>query len=182
MHVSAHRSSAVEATGAVRLEKVGTEMARSCSDFIADLMSPEAHVSYQDGLPWNSALPLKPPLHASVCDIHRPAEHQRTAADDAVDAMRLTRADGLLRDAAITKGPVKPDAANAMVPALLDNPNRDVWRRRNHDTVKWTGYGADVGVAGGALHLRSVWVDRKHFVPGAFQFGEHRVGRLARLP
>jgi hypothetical protein len=77
---------------------------------------------------------------------------------------------------------VKPDPADAVVPALLDNPERDTWRRRDHDTINWSRHGANVGITGGALHLRRVWVDGKHLVTGTFQFGEYGVGWLARLP
>jgi hypothetical protein len=45
---------------------------------------------------WNAALPLKPPPHALVPEIDRIAEHERAAPDDAVDAVRVTLANGLV--------------------------------------------------------------------------------------
>jgi len=60
---------------------------------MADLISPEAHVSYQR-LSWNAALPLKPPFHTSVCEIYGFSEHERAAANDAVYAVRVTRTNG----------------------------------------------------------------------------------------
>jgi hypothetical protein len=44
---------------------------------------------------WNPALPLKPPPHTPVSEINRLAEHERTAAHDAVDALRGTLSNGL---------------------------------------------------------------------------------------
>jgi hypothetical protein len=47
-------------------------------------------------LVWNAALPLKPPPHALVSEIDRIAEHERAAPDDAVDAERVTFANGFV--------------------------------------------------------------------------------------
>lgn len=61
----------------------------------------EIHIEYADGcvrrpLLWNAALPLEPPPHALVSEIDRIAEHERAASDDAVDAVRVTLANGLV--------------------------------------------------------------------------------------
>ena len=76
---------------------------------------------------------------------------------------------------------MEPDAAYTMVHALPDNLDRDIWRGRDHDTVKLPWYGSDVAVARGALHLRGLWVDGKHLVPRASQLAEHGVGCLVRV-
>jgi hypothetical protein len=62
---------------------------------------------------------------------------------------------------------MKPDASYAVVPALLDNPEPDIRRCCDHDTVQRSWNGADVGVTRGALYLSGVWVDGKHLVPSA---------------
>jgi hypothetical protein len=69
-----------------------------------------------------------------------------------------------------------------MVTALPYNLDRDIGRRCDHDTVKVDRYGCDVAETPYALHLRGLWVDRKHLVPRASQLAEHGVGRLARVP
>jgi hypothetical protein len=45
---------------------------------------------------WNAALPLKPPPHTRVSEIDRIAEHERAAPDNAVDAVRIAFANGLV--------------------------------------------------------------------------------------
>jgi hypothetical protein len=42
---------------------------------------------------------------------------------------------------------MEPHAAYTMVAALLYDLSGDIWRGRDHDTVKWTWYGSDVGIA-----------------------------------
>jgi hypothetical protein len=64
---------------------------------------------------WNAALPLKPPPHALVSDIDRLAEHERAAPNNAVDAARVTLADGLVCNAPVPKGPMEPHSAYALV-------------------------------------------------------------------
>ena len=69
-----------------------------------------------------------------------------------------------------------------MVPALLDNPDRDIWRRRDHDAVdRPPRYRRDIPMTRDVLDTRRVGVDGKHVVPGAAQFTEDRVGSLTRL-
>jgi hypothetical protein len=69
-------------------------------------------------LPWNAALPLKPPFHAFVSEIDRIAEHERAASNDAADAVRVALSNGFLGHAAVSKGPMEPDLADAVVTAL----------------------------------------------------------------
>jgi hypothetical protein len=76
---------------------------------------------------------------------------------------------------------MEPYSAYTMVDALLDNLDRHIWRSRDHDTVNFSGYGSDLAVTPGPLHVRGVWVDGKHFVPRASQLAEHGVGCLVRL-
>lgn len=77
---------------------------------------------------------------------------------------------------------MEPHSAYTMVTALPYNLDGDIWRSRDHDTVKLHWYGCDVAVTPYALHLRDLRVDRKHLVPRVSQLAEHGVGRLARVP
>ena len=117
---------------------------------MADLISPEAHVSYQR-LPWNAVLPLKPPLHTSVSEIYRFAEHERTAANDAVDAVRGALSNGFLGHAAVSKRPMEPDLADAVVTALSHDLRRDIRRGGDDHAVQLSGNTTDFAVARGAL-------------------------------
>jgi hypothetical protein len=56
-----------------------------------------------------------------VSDIDRIAEHERAAADDAVDLPRVALSNGLFRDAAAPKGPMEPHASHPMLTTLSND-------------------------------------------------------------
>jgi hypothetical protein len=66
-----------------------------------------------------------------MAEIHRLAVHQRTAADDAVDAARSAFAHGFLADAARAKGAVEPDVGDFSLAALAYDLDGDVGARRD---------------------------------------------------
>jgi hypothetical protein len=53
-----------------------------------------------------------------VSDINRLTEHQGAAPDDALDTARVALSNRFLGHAAVAKGPMEPDLADAVVAAL----------------------------------------------------------------
>jgi hypothetical protein len=70
---------------------------------------------------WNSPLPLKPPPHTPVPDIHWIAKHERTTSDNAFHPSELALADSIFRDAALSKGTMKPYSPYAALLALAND-------------------------------------------------------------
>jgi hypothetical protein len=140
----------------------------------------ESSVQYLRSL-WNAASPLKPPFHALVSEIDRFTEHERAASNDALDAVCLARSNGLLRNAAISKGSMEPDSRHTVVTTLSYDLNRNIRPRRNHDTVKGPLDGSHVAITSSVLDLRGIRVDRKHVIANIPQFAEHGVCGLVRI-
>jgi hypothetical protein len=56
-----------------------------------------------------------------MSEIDRLAEHERAAADDAVDVPRVAFSNGLFRDAADPKGPMEPHASHPVLTTLSND-------------------------------------------------------------
>ena len=56
----------------------------------------------------DAAPQAQPPFHATVPRIYRFAIHQRTTADNTIDAVHITLADRLFRNAPLTERPMEP--------------------------------------------------------------------------
>src|SRR5262245_35810918 len=77
---------------------------------------------------------------------------------------------------------MEPHSAYILVAALPHDLDRDIRRRRDHDTVELRWYGSELAVTPCALHLRGVWVDGKCFVSRGSQLAKDGVGRLTWVP
>ena len=70
-----------------------------------------------------------------MSEIDRLAEHQWTAANDAVDIGGFAGSNRFLRYAPITNRSMKAHPRNTGVDALANHINRDVAARDNHHTI-----------------------------------------------
>ena len=114
-------------------------------------------------------------------DIHWIAKHERTTSDNAFHSKAPAFADSIFRDAALSKGTMKPYSPYSALLALANDRCRDSGMGGNHNTVNVAGYGRDVRATLYALDNFSVGIDGKHFVSAIPEFLEHGVGSNVRM-
>jgi hypothetical protein len=116
-----------------------------------------------------------------VPDVHWIAKHERTTSHNAFHSTERAFADSIFRDAALSKGTMKPYSRYATLLALTNDRGGDSGMGGNHNTVNVAGYGEDVRVTLYALDNFGVGIDGKHFVPAISKFLEHGIGSYIRV-
>ena len=75
------------------------------------------------------------------------AKHEWTAANDAIDAVRMAGANRVVRNAAVPEGTMEPHPVDAVVTTLSDDVERDGGSRHDHHAIQLSGNGTDVAIA-----------------------------------
>jgi hypothetical protein len=113
-----------------------------------------------------------------VSYVYRFAIHQGTTTHDAAEAPRIGLTDRFIRDAALTKRTVNPDAFNARVRTLSNDLDRYGGMRHDDHPVNRAGDRTQVFVAGKSLNLLCVGIQSGDVIARVAELAKDSVSGL----